>query len=246
MPPRLIVPKGRGSSQKAHAAAVLFWETEFWLGRARRPRHGGGGQTRTKPALNDGDGRVSLRCPEALGHIVCMGEVSKYRVYRDDLPAISTPRLRALGVITPEMTEYVVRLGHIEKEVSLHLRKFPSGGSWSWFGCPTCGKWVRTLRLLGDDLVCRNCCERRRVLWRAVTLSPRQRAERSIPKLRAMLESETPLLLKPSTLWGTMARRKRVEARLRECEFRVAQVRSPRRAVVDPCEEVGFSVSRPK
>ena len=36
-----------------------------------------------------------------------------------------------------------------------------------------------------------------------------------IPKLCAMLESEEPLRLKPSTLWGTMEKRSRHEASLR-------------------------------
>ena len=34
-----------------------------------------------------------------------------------------------------------------------------------------------------------------------------------------MLESKQSLRLKPSTLWGTMARRKRLEAALKRCEF---------------------------
>jgi hypothetical protein len=52
-------------------------------------------------------------------------------------------------------------------------------------------------------------------------MSVRQRAEHRIPKLRAMLESEAPLRLKP-VLWGKMERRKRLEAALRRCEFIVA------------------------
>ena len=39
-----------------------------------------------------------------------------------------------------------------------------------------------------------------------------------------------------------MERRSRLEARLRECEFRVAQGGSPRKTktIVDPCEEPDF------
>jgi hypothetical protein len=144
------------------------------------------------------------------------------------------------------MTTYVVRLGHIEKEVSLHLRRFSNGGSWSLFVCPACGRRAQTLRLLGDDLVCRSCCVRRGVQWRVWAMSVRQRAERRIPKLKAMLESDKPLRIKPSTLWGKLERRGRLEARLREAEFRVAQGRSPRKAkgIVDPGEEPGFKLPR--
>jgi DNA-directed RNA polymerase subunit RPC12/RpoP len=138
--------------------------------------------------------------------------------YRDDLPAISISRLRAMDVITAETTEYVVRLGHVEKNVSVHLRKFPSGGSWSWFGCPTCGKWVRTLRLHLDDIVCPSCCTRRGIRPRTSTLSVRQRAEHRIQKLSAKLESAESLRLKPH-LWGKMERRSRLEAALRRAEY---------------------------
>ena len=53
-------------------------------------------------------------------------------------------------------------------------------------------------------------------------MSPLQRAERRILKLRAMLESETSLRLKP-VLWGKMERRKRLEAALARAEFVMAQ-----------------------
>ena len=77
-------------------------------------------------------------------------------------------------------------------------------------------------------------------------MSVRQRAAHRIPKLRAVLESDKPLRLKPSTLWGTMERRKRLEAALRECEYRAAQVRSPRKTktIVDPCDEPDFKPPR--
>jgi hypothetical protein len=60
---------------------------------------------------------------------------------------------------------------------------------------------------------------------RAHTLSVRQRAEHRIPKLKAMLESETSLRLK-AALWGKMERRKRHEAALRRCEFIVGRIRA--------------------
>jgi hypothetical protein len=137
---------------------------------------------------------------------------------------LSICRLRAAGIITPETETFLVQLGHVEQTVSVHLRKFPSGGSWSWFGCPTCGKWVRTLRLLGDEIVCRDCCERRRVRHRACTMSPKQRALHRIPKLRAKLESAESLRLKPH-LWGKLERRSRLEMALARNEFILSQGR---------------------
>jgi hypothetical protein len=54
-------------------------------------------------------------------------------------------------------------------------------------------------------------------------MNVRQRAEARIPRLRAKLESVVPLRVKPHLLWGTMERRKRLEAALRRAEFIVAQ-----------------------
>ena len=107
---------------------------------------------------------------------------------------------------------------------------------------PDVCRWVRTLRLHLDDIVCPSCCKRRGIRPRADTMSRRQRAERRIQQLRGMLASETPLRFKPSTLWGTMERRSRLEARLRECEFRVAHGRGSGKTTLieDPCHESGF------
>jgi hypothetical protein len=166
--------------------------------------------------------------------------------YRDDLPAVRASRLRASDTITDETAAFLVQLGHVERVVGVSLLKFPNGGVWSLFICPTRGQRAQTLRLHLDDIVCPGCCTRRGIRRRADTMSIRKRAELRIPKLRAMLESETPLRLKPSTLWGTMERRSRLEAALRECEFRAAQVRSPRKTktIVDPCEEPDFKPPR--
>ena len=140
--------------------------------------------------------------------------------YRDDLPAVSISRLRALDIITAETRVFRIQLGHVEQNVRVYLRRFPSGGSWSWFGCPTCGKWARTLRLHLDDIVCPGCCKRRSIRHRCEPMSVRQRAEHRIPKLKAMLQSEQSLRLKKH-LYGTMEKRVRHEAALRKAELLV-------------------------
>jgi hypothetical protein len=58
---------------------------------------------------------------------------------------IGVSRLRASGTITAEMTR--TRIGLADVEVGLSLQKFPNGGSWSLFRCPSCGPKARTLRL---------------------------------------------------------------------------------------------------
>jgi hypothetical protein len=141
------------------------------------------------------------------------------RVFQDDLPSVSVSRLRASGAITAEMTRTTIGLADVEVEVGLSLQKFPNGGSWSLFRCPSCGRKARTLRLLEGCVVCWRCCVS------AVSLradGARRRAEHRIPKLRAKLESAESLRLKPH-LWGTMERRSRLEAALRLAEFVVAR-----------------------
>ena len=136
------------------------------------------------------------------------------RRFTDDLPSINISRLRATDVITPETTEFLVKLGDVEQTVGVYLRNFPNGGSWSLFIAPCCAKKVRLLRLLNGRLLCCRCCRARGMLYRSDPTSSRRRAELRIPKLRAMLESDKPLRLKPSTMRGKMERRGRHEAAL--------------------------------
>jgi hypothetical protein len=132
-------------------------------------------------------------------------------VFQDDLPSVSVSRLRATGAITAEMTRTIVA----GVEVDLDLVRFANGGSWSFFLCPQCGQRSRTLKLFEGCVLCWRCCHQRGARYRVKGMTPRRRAERRIPRLRAMLESPTSLRLKPSTLWGKMERRSRMEAALR-------------------------------
>ena len=61
----------------------------------------------------------------------------------DDLPAVSASRLRALGDIMAEMKTATVKFDDMEFVVALSLRRFPNGGSWSFFLCP-CGRTRRS------------------------------------------------------------------------------------------------------
>ena len=115
-------------------------------------------------------------------------------IFQDDLPAVSASRLRATGVITAEMTRTTIA----GVEVDLSLQKFPNGGSWSLFRCPSCGRKARTLKLFEGFVLCWRCCRRRGAQYRCRTKFLRGRAELRIPKLRAMLESKELLRLKPA------------------------------------------------
>ena len=170
------------------------------------------------------------------------------RVFQDDLPSVGVSRLRASGAVTAQTRRTTIGFGDVEVEVGLSLQRFSNGGSWSLFVAPCCGRRARTLRLLEGYVLCWRCCVSRGVRYRCEPLSVKQRAERRIPKLRAMLESKESLRLKRSTLWGTMERRSRLEARLRECEFRAVHGRTSGKTLVvdDPCNESDFQPPKPR
>jgi hypothetical protein len=138
-------------------------------------------------------------------------------VNQGDLPAVSISRLRAAGFVTAEATLTTIRLGDLEADVGVTLRKFPNGGSWSFFLCPQCGRRARMLRLLEGKPLCRHCCIARRVWRREDSLSPARRGARRIFSLRDLLEGG-PARLNPRP-GRTLDRRSRLEAALQRAEF---------------------------
>jgi hypothetical protein len=149
------------------------------------------------------------------------------KAFQDDLPSVSVSRQRALGLITAEMTEFVVRFGDVAQFVGVKSWRFPNGGGWSLFIAPCCGRSARVLKLFDGRVLCRRCLRDCGVGYRGWPMSVRRRAEMRIPKLCAMLESEESLRLKPSTLWGVMEKRSRHEASLRR-NVLIATVRNGR------------------
>lgn len=138
---------------------------------------------------------------------------------KDDLPAIGVSRLRATGVIRPDMASVAVKIGELERTVGLAHTQFPNGGGWSWFVCPQCRHRARTLRLTEDN---RLCC------WRCDGLTYAcQHADKSIriAHLRALLYGG-PARHKPR--WISIDRRRSLEAALRRLIIRQRQERLPR------------------
>jgi len=138
---------------------------------------------------------------------------------KDDLPAIRVSRLRALGVIRPDMERVAVKVGELESEVGLAHTTFPNGGGWSWFVCPQCRRRTRTLRLTEDKGL---CCQRCDGLLYAC-----QHRDKSvhIARLRALLYGP-PARLKPR--WLTLDRRRRLELALRRAIIVERQARLDR------------------
>jgi hypothetical protein len=57
----------------------------------------------------------------------------------------SVSRLRALGEVTEEMGTVPVEISGVSREVRLSHMRFPNGGGWSFFLCPSCGRRARVL-----------------------------------------------------------------------------------------------------
>jgi hypothetical protein len=140
----------------------------------------------------------------------------------DDLPGLSSSRLRALGEIRPDAAAAVVQFpaGEVFTVPLQHIR-FPNGGSWSFFVC-SCGRRCRTLRLYNDALACKGCLEARGLRYAVEDMrGGGERAAYVAARLAARLSSPSPARLKPHLRWSKLERRGRLEAALRRNEFTV-------------------------
>ena len=80
----------------------------------------------------------------------------------------------------------------LRREVRVVHRKFPNGGSWSLFLCPTCGRRVRKLKL-HEKVMCWRCCVQSGLGYRISDGSAAERAEaraRRTERLQAQLDQE--------------------------------------------------------
>ena len=116
-------------------------------------------------------------------------------IYRDDLPSVSISRLRAENSIAADTRVAILRFGDVEITVAVTLRRFPNGGSWSFFLCPSCGRRARTLSLLAARPLCRWCCRDLGVRYRVEDLPKAERAWGRVSNLRARLEGPPARLL---------------------------------------------------
>jgi hypothetical protein len=116
------------------------------------------------------------------------------REYQDDLIAVNSARLRALGLIRPDASSAVVSFGEsadaLVREVRVWHRKFRNGRGISLFLCPACGNKAQLLKLHDGRPQCRNCLKRRGVQFRIAYGTRLERAQartERIERLRAKL-----------------------------------------------------------
>ena len=131
----------------------------------------------------------------------------------DDLPSVSVSQPRALGDITAETKTTTVKFDDVEFVVALSLRRFPNGGSWSFFVC-ACGRRARILRLFEGGLACSQCLEARGLRARVEHIKTHKRASYLAPRILARLNSNTPARLFPRP-GRKLDRRANLEAKLR-------------------------------
>jgi hypothetical protein len=144
------------------------------------------------------------------------------RQFQDDLIAVNSARLRALGVIRPDAVSTVVTFGEgadaLVREVRVWHRTFRNGRGISLFLCLACGKKARLLKLHDGQPQCRNCLKRRGVQFRIAYGTRAERAEartKRIEKLTAKL-ADASLRLDGRG----MARRRGLELSLRRALIR--------------------------
>jgi hypothetical protein len=117
--------------------------------------------------------------------------MSGHRLFQDDLPSVSISPMRASGVVTADMEWVVVAFGEgedaLKRRVGVTHHKFPSGGSWSFFVCPDCGRRARSLKLNGRPM-CRRCCLREGIGYRVSSGSTVERDAARMARLQKLRE----------------------------------------------------------
>jgi hypothetical protein len=78
------------------------------------------------------------------------------RLTQDDCPSVSVSRMRALGEVREDMARVRVTIAGVSREVLLWHLRFPNGGGWSFFLCPSCGRRARVLKL-NERIACWRC-----------------------------------------------------------------------------------------
>jgi hypothetical protein len=147
------------------------------------------------------------------------------RQFQDNLIAVNSARLRALGVIRPDAASAVVSFGEgadaLRREVKVWHRKWTHGRGISLFLCPNCGGKAQVLRLHDGRPQCRRCLMRAGVQFRIAYGTPAERAEargKRIEKLKAKLAGGS-LRARPRGGRG-IERRRELELSLRRALIR--------------------------
>jgi hypothetical protein len=159
------------------------------------------------------------------------------RRFFDEFASVRVSRLRASGVIDPAKRQAVIPFGDKQKLIGTAHVRFPNGGGYSFFRCPTCDKLAGVLYLVNDMPQCIRCCAAIGIAYRTrmgFGRRERQRArDQVLDRLIAKVETNERLRFKPAPAnWGGKCqfvyghRRLTVSMRRRLIELRLAQLAS--------------------
>jgi hypothetical protein len=91
-----------------------------------------------------------------------------HRRFTDEFPSVRVSRLRAMGVIDPARHQAAIPFpsGRI-KLITIKHTRFPNGGGWSFFVCPSCARRTNKLYLIYDKPLCGRCCAKLNIAHRS-------------------------------------------------------------------------------
>ena len=138
--------------------------------------------------------RAYMLCLRLRAHAAVLTRRPGCAEYQDDLYAVNSARLRALGVIRPDASSATVGFGQgadaLVREVRVWHRTFRNGRGISLFLCPICDGKAQLLKLHDGRPQCRNCLKGRGIQFRIAYGTRLERAEARtsrIEKLRVKL-----------------------------------------------------------
>jgi hypothetical protein len=116
-----------------------------------------------------------------------------HRFFQNDLLASpSLSRLRASGVVDWNTKSVVIAFGEgddaLHREIRVTHRRFPNGGSWSFFSCPQCERRARVLKVHDGAVMCWRCCAARGARYRSAGGSPVERDAARMARLQKLRE----------------------------------------------------------
>ena len=134
------------------------------------------------------------------------------RKFFDTFEKVRVSRLRATGVIDPAERQALIPFpdGKTRLIATKHSW-FPSGGGFSYFCCPGCGRRAANLWLVADAPRCSKCCDAMNIKHRTrmgFGRDERRRAgDQALDRLIAKVETNEPLRFKPApATWGGRCR----------------------------------------
>jgi hypothetical protein len=141
------------------------------------------------------------------------------RRFFDEFPKLRVGRFRALNIVDPSKAYALIPVGERQKLIGTAHVRFPNGGGFSYFVCPSCAKLAQTLYLIDNAARCRRCCHALNIVDRSAWGFGRTERllarDQYLDELIRKLATKEPLMLKPAPAnWVGRCRRVQRSQRL--------------------------------